>query len=424
MNKRVVITGLGTISPLGEDVRTTWEGVLQGRSAVGPLTHFDASDLKVRIAAQVNSFDPVGRFGRRDARRMDRYAQFSMAAADEAMEAAGLTATPETAPRIGVIIGSGIGGIGTILETDRVMRERGPRRIGPFAIPMMLADTAPGQIAIRHGLRGPNFALVAACASGANAIGEAAAVIRRGAAHAMLTGGADAALVRTAIGAFINLGALSTGWNDEPQRASRPFDAKRDGFVVGEGAAILVLESLEFAQRRGAPILAELLGYGASADAFHITAPLEGGAGAIQAMQGALADAGLPPDAIDYLNAHGTSTLLNDKGETAAAKAVFGPHAYQLPISSTKSVTGHLLGGAGGLEAIFCVMAIQDGMIPPTINQEFPDPECDLDYVPNRARPAKVRIAMSNSFGFGGHNASIIIGESNQVSEPRRRRQQ
>jgi 3-oxoacyl-[acyl-carrier-protein] synthase II len=394
MNKRVVITGLGTISPLGEDVRTTWQGVLQGRSAIGPLTCFDATDLKVRIAAQVNGFDPVGRFGRRDARRMDRYAQFSMAAADEAMEAAGLTATPETAPRIGVIMGSGIGGIGTILETDRVMRERGPRRIGPFAIPMMLADTAPGQIAIRHGLRGPNFAVVAACASGANAIGEAAAVIRRGAADAMLTGGADAALVRTAIGAFINMGALSTGWNDEPQRASRPFDAKRDGFVVGEGAAILVLESLEFAQRRG------------------------------EAMQGALADAGLPPDAIDYLNAHGTSTLLNDKGETAAARAVFGPHAYQLPISSTKSMTGHLLGGAGGLEAIFCVMAIQEGMIPPTINQEFPDPECDLDYVPNNARPVKVRIAMSNSFGFGGHNASIIIGESNNVSEPGRCRQQ
>lgn len=413
MNKRVVITGLGTISPLGEDVRTSWEGVLQGHSAVGPLTHFDASDLKVRIAAQVNDFDPVGRFGRRDARQMDRYAQFSVAAAGEALEAAGLTATPETAPRIGVILGSGVGGIGTILDTDRVVRELGPRRVSPFAIPMMLADTAPGQIAIQHGLKGPNYAVVAACASGTNAIGEAAAVIRRGAADAILTGGADAALVRTAIGAFINMGALSSGWNDEPQRASRPFDAKRDGFVVGEGAAILVLESLEFAQRRGAPILAELLGYGASADAYHITAPLEGGAGAVQAMQGALADAGLPPDAIDYLNAHGTSTPLNDKGETAAAKAVFGPHAYQLPISSTKSMTGHLLGGAGGLEAIFCVMAIQEGMIPPTINQEFPDPECDLDYVPNKARPAKVRIAMSNSFGFGGHNACIIIGESN-----------
>jgi len=253
MNKRVVITGLGTISPLGEDVGSTWEGVLQGRSAIGPLTHFDASDLKVRIAAQVNDFDPVGRFGRREARRMDRYAQFSVAAADEALEAAGLTATPETAPGIGVILGSGVGGIGTIFDTDRVMRERGPRRISPFAIPMMLADTAPGQIAIRHGLRGPNYALVAACASGTNAIGEAAAVIRRGAADAILTGGADAALVRTAIAAFINLGALSTGWNDEPQRASRPFDAKRDGFVAGEGAAILVLESLEFAQRRGAP---------------------------------------------------------------------------------------------------------------------------------------------------------------------------
>jgi 3-oxoacyl-[acyl-carrier-protein] synthase II len=278
---------------------------------------------------------------------------------------------------------------------------------------MMLADTAPGQIAIKYGLQGPNFAVVSACASGANAIGEAAAIIRRGAADVMVTGGADAALVRTAIGAFINMGALTSEWNDEPQRASRPFDAKRSGFVAGEGAGILVLESLEFAQRRGAPILAELLGYGASADAFHITAPAEGGAGAVQSMQAALTDAGLAPERVDYLNAHGTSTPLNDKGETAAAKTVFGDYAYQLPISSTKSMTGHLLGGAGALEAVICVKTIQEGVIPPTINYEFPDPECDLDYVPNEARPRDVRVVMSNSFGFGGHNATLIFGALN-----------
>jgi 3-oxoacyl-[acyl-carrier-protein] synthase II len=275
---------------------------------------------------------------------------------------------------------------------------------------MMLADTAPGQIAIQHGLRGPNFAVVSACASGANAIGEAAAIIWRGSADVMVTGGSDAALVRTAIGAFANMGALTTQWNDEPRRSCRPFDAKRSGFVAGEGAGVLILESLEFAQRRGAPILAELLGYGASADAFHITAPAEDGAGAVQSMRAALLDAGMESGRIDYLNAHGTSTPLNDKGETAAAKAVFGEYAYQLPISSTKSMTGHLLGGAGALEAIICVQTIRNGVIPPTINYEFPDPECDLDYVPNEPRPAEVRVAMSNSFGFGGHNATLIIG--------------
>ena len=413
MNRRVVITGLGTISPLGQDVSTTWDSLVKGRSGVGPITYFDTSDLRVKVAAEINDFDPVGRFGMREARRMDRYTQLALAAADEAVTAAQLTATPSTAQRIGVIIGSGVGGIGAILDADRVVRESGPRRVSPFAVPMMLADTAPGQIAIQYGFQGPNFAVVSACASGSNAIGEAASVIRRGAADAMIAGGADAALVRTTIGAFANMGALSTHWNDEPQRASRPFDAKRDGFVAGEGAGVLVLEWWESAQKRGAPILAELLGYGASADAFHITAPLEGGRGAVQSMQAALADAGLEPGAIDYLNAHGTSTPLNDKGETAAAKKVFGDYAYRLPISSTKSMSGHLLGGAGALEAIVCVQTIRQGIIPPTINYEFPDPECDLDYVPNQARPAAVRIAMSNSFGFGGHNATLIIGAVN-----------
>jgi 3-oxoacyl-[acyl-carrier-protein] synthase II len=410
MDRRVVITGMGTISPLGEDVPTTWANLMAGRSGVGPITLFDASDFKVKIAAQVNGFDPVARFGAREARRMDRYAQFCLAAAQEAVASAGLVATPDTAPRIGAVIGSGVGGIGSILDTHDVVREQGPRRVSPFSVPMMLADTAPGQIAIQYGFQGPNFVVVSACASGANAVGEAAAVIRRGAADAMVTGGGDAALVRTAIGAFLNMGALTTQWNDEPYRASRPFDAQRSGFVAGEGAGILVLEEFEFARRRGAPILAELLGYGASADAFHITAPAEEGAGAVQSMRAALADAELEPEAIDYLNAHGTSTPLNDKSETAAAKTVFGDYAYQLPISSTKSMTGHLLGGAGALEAIICIQTIREGVIPPTINYEFPDPECDLDYVPNEPRPARVRTAMSNSFGFGGHNATLIIG--------------
>jgi 3-oxoacyl-[acyl-carrier-protein] synthase II len=410
MRTRVVITGMGLVTPLGEDVATTWQGLLDGRSGIGRITAFDISDFKVQVAGEIPAFDPVGRFGARDARRMDRYAQFVMAAAEEAIRAAGLTATPATAGRIGVVIGTGVGGVGTILETGRVVDEQGPRRVSPFAVPMMLADTAPGQVAIAHGFQGPNFAVVSACASGANAIGEAAGVIRRGGADAMVTGGADAALVRTAIGAFMNMGALSTNFNDEPQRASRPFDARRDGFVASEGAGVLVLESLDFARQRGAPILAELLGYGASADAFHLTAPSANGVGAVRSMRGALADAELPPEAVDYLNAHGTSTPLNDKGETAAAKTVFGDHAYRLPISSTKSMTGHLLGGAGALEAIVCIQAIRAGIIHPTINYQYPDPECDLDYVPNQARPADVRIAMSNSFGFGGHNATLIVG--------------
>lgn len=410
MRRRVVITGIGTISPLGQDVDSTWEGLVAGRSAIGPITCFDASDLKVTIAAEVKNFDPVGRFGRRDARRMDRYGQLAVAAAQEAIQQANLTSDIDTAPRIGVVIGSGIGGIQTIFDTDQVVREQGPRRVSPFAVPMMITDSPAGQIAINYDFRGPNFAVVSACASGANAIGEATEVIRRGTAEAMITGGADAALVRTAVGAFCNMGALATNWNDEPERASRPFDAKRDGFVAAEGGAILVLEELEFAKKRGAPILAEVLGYGASADAFHITAPHEDGIGAIQAMQMALDDAKLSPEQVDYLNAHGTSTPLNDKGETAAIKAVFGEHAYKMPVSSTKSLTGHLLGAAGALEAIICVKTLQQGILPATMNYEFPDPECDLDYVPNQPRKADAKIIMSNSFGFGGHNATLIIG--------------
>jgi 3-oxoacyl-[acyl-carrier-protein] synthase II len=381
---------------------------VDGRSAIGLISAFDCSDLKVKIAAEVSEFDPAGRFGVKDARRMDRYTQLALAAAEEAVQQAQLSATTEFAPRIGVVIGSGIGGIGTIYDTDRQIREQGPRRISPFAVPMMLADTAPGQIAIRFGFQGPNFALASACASGANAIGEAAAIIRRGSADVMVAGGADAGLVRTAVAAFANMGALSTNWNDEPQRASRPFDAKRDGFIAAEGAGILILEEEEFAKKRGAPILARFLGYGASADAFHITAPDSDGP--VRSMRSALADACLEPNQVDYLNAHGTSTPLNDKNESNAVKEVFNSYAHKLPVSSTKSMTGHLLGAAGALEALICVKVIEKSIIPPTINYEFPDPECDLDYVPNEKRTADVRIAMSNSFGFGGHNATLVIG--------------
>jgi 3-oxoacyl-[acyl-carrier-protein] synthase II len=411
-NNRAVITGLGLVTPLGNDVPTTWDGLVAGRSGVGPITHFDASDYSARIAAEVKGFDPAALFGHRDARRMDRFTQFAVAAAGQALDDSGLSLTASNAHRIGAIIGSGIGGIISVLEQAEVLRTRGPRRVSPFLIPMMLPDTAPGQVAITYGLKGPNFAVISACATGANAIGEAAEVIRRGAADAMLAGGAEAGIVPLAFAGFTVMQAVSTR-NDEPERASRPFDATRDGFVMGEGGGVVVLESETHARARGARIYAEIVGYGATADAYHITAPEETGEGAARAMQVALDQAGLAPEQIDYLNAHGTSTVLNDKGETAAIKAVFGDCAYQLPVSSTKSMTGHLLGGAGAVEAVFCALALNEGVLPPTINYEHPDPECDLDYVPNEARRVAVDVAMSNSFGFGGHNACLILKRMN-----------
>lgn len=409
MSKRVVVTGLGVISPVGNDVQTTWQALVAGRSGVGPITHFDASKFETRFAAEVKGFDPAALFGRKDARRMDRFTQFAVAAAGQALADAGLQVTPENAPRIGCIFGSGVGGIGTILAEVKVMYDKGADRVSPFLVPMMLADTAPGQIAIQYGLKGPNMAIVTACASSANAIGEATETIRRGAADVVVSGGAEAGIVPLAVAGFNVMTAISRR-NDAPQKASRPFDANRDGFVIGEGGAALVLESLEHAQARGARIYAEVLGYGASADAYHITAPQESGEGAAQAMRAALAQSGLIPQDIGYLNAHGTSTLLNDKSETAAIKQVFGPAARRLAISSTKSMTGHLLGAAGALEALVCVKALQAGILPPTINYETPDPECDLDYVPNTARHVPIRAAMSNSFGFGGHNACLVFG--------------
>jgi 3-oxoacyl-[acyl-carrier-protein] synthase II len=408
MRKRIVVTGLGCLSPLANDWPNTWKALAAGISGVAPITHFDASRYKARFAAEVKGFDPVALFGSKEARRMDRFTQFALAAALQAVEHSGLKIDDANRDRVGALIGTGIGGVATMTEQITVLAERGPDRVSPFLVPMMLADTAPGIVAIKLGIRGPNLAVITACATGSNTIGEAAEMIRRGSADAILAGGAEAAVVPLALAGLGVMNALSTR-NDDPQRASRPFDLNRDGFVIGEGAAVLVLESLEYAQGRGARILAEVTGYGTSDDAYHISAPAENGAGAALCMNLALENANLGTEDVDYINAHGTSTLLNDKSETAAIKTVFGAQAYKVPISSTKSMTGHLLGASGALEAAVCVQVLLDGLLPPTINYETPDPECDLDYVPNRARQKAVRHVMSNSFGFGGHNATLIF---------------
>ncbi|MBI2886699.1 MAG: beta-ketoacyl-ACP synthase II [Chloroflexi bacterium] len=408
MSKRVVVTGIGIISPLGLDTATTWEGLLSGRSGVDHITSFDPTGLETTFGAEVKGFDPTVCIDRKEARRMDRFVQFAVSAATEAMQRSGLVIHEGNAFDIGCIIGSGIGGIITISEQIKVLNERGPGRISPFLVPMMISDMASGQTSILLGAKGPNYATVSACSSGADAVGDAYEIIRRGDARAVLTGGSEAPFCPIGVAAFNAARALSTR-NDAPQRASRPFDAERSGFVMGEGAAILILEELEFAQERGAPILAEMVGYGATADAHHITQPAEGGEGGARAMRMALRKAGLAPEQVSYINAHGTSTPLNDKSETMAVKAVFGESAYRIPISSTKSMVGHLLGAAGALEAAICVLAMQADTIPPTINYEHPDPECDLDYVPNQARKAPVEVALSNSFGFGGHNSCLVF---------------
>jgi 3-oxoacyl-[acyl-carrier-protein] synthase II len=405
---RVVVTGLGCISPLGNNTGSTWEGIVAGRSGVGPITLFDPADLKTQIAAEVKDFDPKAHLGRRLARHTDRFTQFALVATDEALKHAGLEYDEKQSERIGVVMGCGIGGLGTLIVEYDKFKEQGPRRISPFLVPMMLPDSAVGQIAISYGLRGPNMAIVTACASSTNAIGEATEMIRRGAADVIVSGGSESPIIEIAMAGFNVIDAISSR-NDDPSAASRPFDLDRDGFVVGEGAGVLILESLEHAAARGAPILAEVTGYAATNDAFHVSAPAVGGAGAAACMRLALEDAGLKPEDIDYINAHGTSTKLNDASETAAIKTTFGKTAYEVPISSTKSMTGHLTGAAGGVEAIFCVKAIQDSVIPPTINYTTPDPECDLDYVPNEARKSELTHAMSNSFGFGGHNACVIL---------------
>lgn len=415
MRKRVVVTGLGAISPLGNDVDSTWQGILAGRSGVDYITHYDTSDHKTKFAAQVKGFDGAAMFGAREARRMDRFAQFALAASIQAVQDAKLQIHDGNRDRIGCVIGSGVGGISTLFEQVQVYITRGPSRVSPFLVPMMIPDTAGGMVAIHLGVRGPNLAVVTACATGTNAIGEAAEIIRRGQADVILAGGSEAGVIPIAMAGLNAMTALSTR-NDDPQGASRPFDLDRDGFVMGEGAGVLVLESLEHARSRNAPILAEILGYGSTNDAYHVSAPAENGAGAARCMRMAVEDAGLRLEDIDYINAHGTSTPLNDRSETAAIKSVFGDLAYRIPVSSTKSMTGHLLGASGAIEAMLCVKVLQDGILPPTINYTTPDPECDLDYVPNQARPAAVQRLMSNSFGFGGHNAALILGKFEPTS--------
>ena len=410
MRKRVVVTGLGCVSPVGNNVKDTWSALLAGTSGAAPITAFDASAHKTKFAAEVKGFDAVALFGTRDARKMDRFTQMATAATLEALEQSKLTIDESNRDRVGILIGTGIGGILTILENYESLKDRGPDRVSPFLIPMMISDSAAGNIAIRVGARGPNMSLATACASGTNSIGEAAEMIRRDSADVMIAGASEAAITALTMAGMNVMTALSTR-NDEPQRASRPFDKDRDGFLMGEGSAVLILESLEYAQARGANILCEFTGYGTTDDAHHISAPAENGAGAALSMSLALENAGLKPADISYINAHGTSTYLNDKSETAAIKTVFGEEAYNTPISSTKSMTGHLLGASGALEALICTMAIQDSILPPTINYETPDPECDLDYVPNELRKIPVDHAMSNSFGFGGHNATLIVSK-------------
>ncbi len=408
---RVVITGMGTINPLGNDVQTTWANIKAGQSGLGLITQFDASDYKTRVAGEVKDFDPEARFGRREARRMSRLTQFCLVAAEEAIAHANLDINDETRGRIGVYVGSGMGSLDPISDNVNTLNERGHNRVSPFFVPMMLPDTPASMISIQHGLCGSNQVVYTACAASNDAIGQAMVNIQRGAADVMLAGGGDACILPIGVAGFGVMKAVSAR-HDDPQGASRPFDADRDGFVMAEGAGllILVLESLEHAQARGATIYGELLGYGSSSDAYHISMPLEEGQGAAASMQAALDDAGLEYTAVDYINAHGTSTPLNDKAETAAIKTVFGERAYQIPISSTKSMHGHMLGATGALEAIIGVHAAAENIAPPTINYTTPDPACDLDYVPNHARGTEINVVMSNSFGLGGHNATLILG--------------
>ncbi len=406
--RRVVVTGMGVMTSLGLDVASFWQNIVSGRSGVGHIQSFDASAFTTRIAAEIRDFDPEQYMGRKDARRMDRFAQFAVAATRCALEDAQLKIGPDNADKIGVLIGSGIGGIQTLEKQYEVLYEKGPSRISPFFIPMLISDMASGQVSIIFGAKGPNSTVVTACATGTHAIGDAYHIIRRGDAEAMICGGAEAPMCRLGLGGFCAARALSTR-NDDPECASRPFDADRDGFVMGEGAGVLILESLEHAQARGARIRAEVVGYGMTGDAYHITAPAPLGEGAARAMAMALCTAGVTPADVDYINAHGTSTIPNDPLETMAIKTVFGEHAYRVAISSTKSMTGHLLGAAGAVEAIITILAMETSTIPPTINLERPDPECDLNYTPNQAVKREVRYALSNSFGFGGHNATILL---------------
>jgi 3-oxoacyl-[acyl-carrier-protein] synthase II len=410
--RRVVVTGMGALTPVGNDVPAFWDGIVNGRSGIGPITIFDPAKVASRVAGEIKGFDADTVMPKKEVRRNDRYVHYAWAATAEAMRDAGLQLPIEDdalAWRTGAIIGSGIGGINTMIRDVVEATVEGIERIGPFLVTALIPDMAAGYVAIYANARGPNYATVSACSSSNHAIGDALNIIRRGEADLMIAGGAEAGIGEIPVAAFSAMRALSTKRNDEPEKASRPFDADRDGFVMGDGAGVLALEALDHALARGATIHAELVGYGATDDASHITLPAPGGRGAVESMRVAIADAGLTPDDIDYINAHGTSTPPNDRSETAAIKTLFGERAYRVPISSTKSMTGHLMGAGGGIEAIACIKAIQTGIVPPTINQENPDPECDLDYVPNEARNVEVGVAMSNSFGFGGHNATIVF---------------
>jgi 3-oxoacyl-[acyl-carrier-protein] synthase II len=404
---RVVVTGVGAITPLGIGVEASWDGILRGVSGAGTVTHFDPAAFDARIACEVKDFDPLAYLDKRQVKHLERFVQFSIVTARAALADSGLEMTDELAPEVGVIIGSGIGGLYTLEKQTAILMEKGPHRVSPYLIPMIISDMAAGMVSIELKARGPNMAVVTACASGANSIGEATEMIRRGAATVMVAGGAEAAITPLAMAGFASLKALSKR-NDDPTHASRPFDLNRDGFVMGEGAATFILEEYEHAKARGARIYGEVLGYGASGDAYHMTAPDVEGKGAVSCISRALKQAGLAR--VDYINAHGTSTAANDKIETLGIKKVFGNEAYRIPVSSTKSMTGHLLGAAGAVEMLFCLLAIRDGVIPATTNYETPDPDCDLDYVPNTPRQQVVNTAMSNSFGFGGHNACLVVG--------------
>jgi 3-oxoacyl-[acyl-carrier-protein] synthase II len=408
MKRRVVVTGLGLITPLGTGIQKTWEGICKGASGIDRITTFDASEFPVQIAGEVKDFNAEDFIERKEIKKMDVFIQYALSAGSMAIEDAGLKITEENADRVGVIVGAGIGGIQTIERYHSVLLENGQRRISPFFIPMLITNLAAGQISMRFGARGPNSCVTTACAAGTHAIGDSFKIIQRGDADAMIAGGSESAITPLTIAGFANMKALSSR-NDSPQKASRPFDVERDGFVIAEGAGIIVLEELEVALARRAKIYAEVIGYGMTADAYHMTAPDPEGRGVVNCMRVALRDAGIAPEAVNYINAHGTSTPYNDKHETSAIKHVFGEHVHQLAVSSTKSMTGHLLGAAGGVEAAFCALALSEGIIPPTINYEHPDPECDLDYVPNHARHIDLENVISNSFGFGGTNACIVL---------------
>jgi len=408
MKYRVAITGMGVVSPIGIGIKKFKEALFAGKSGVRRITCFDPSPYRSQMAGEVRDFNPQQYLSPKEVKRMDRFTQLGIVAAEEAIKGAEIDFEKEDPTKIGVLVGSGVGGLSTIEREETILLEKGPQRVSPFLIPMLITDIASAQISIRYGLSGPNFSISTACATGNHSIGEAFKIVQRGDAEIMIAGGTEAAITPLGLAGFCSMRALSTR-NEEPEKASRPFDRERDGFVIGEGAGIVVLERLSRAKKRGASILGEIIGFGMSADAYHVTQPVEDGRGIKEAMMKALRDAEISPEEVDYINAHGTSTPLNDKMETRAIKDVFGTYAYQIPISSTKSMTGHLLGATGGVELIACLLALNEGIIPPTINYENPDPECDLNYVPNQAREAKIKIALSNSMGFGGHNAVLVV---------------